>query len=1097
MNNDYTLLIKRINSFIDSYYKNLSLRGLLLFLLLATSIILIISLLEFLGWFSSAVRLFLLLFSFLTILLIFSYFVFIPVLRWLGIVNRLTHKKAASILQVYFPEIHDQLINLIELSEIDNHNFSYDLVNASIQQRTQKFKTFDFRRAIDKKELYKLLKYFVAIIILSLSLAMFEPDIFTSGTKRVIHYSKIYQKDVGFSLVIDTSDLLIEKGKDLLLDIYVKGEKYPDELFVVFGNNYYLTKIVNKEHFQFLFKQVNNSFSFKIKNDYFESNDYFISVYNSPIVKFYSVDIEYPEYINKQNESIINFSDLYIPKGSNISFKFICEGVDSIFFVSDSAESFFLKSEKQFSYNLRVLNSQLFTCKLFNSKCSKEFLPDTKINVIPDYFPEIEIQEKRSIEDASIIYFKGVIKDDYGFNDLYFVTHKGETADSVKIEINSKINIQEFYFQNQFQFDPDIKSQEIEYFLVIYDNDAISGPKFTRSNTYKFEIPSYAEIAELNQQKSEDLFKKLEESSFLAKEIQNDLVELKKKMLNSNLSEWEKSNALNAIEQKKESLQDLLNSVLNKNREKLNFNSLKNDEIVEKQKLIDQLLDDLMDDEMKNLMEEISRMKDELDKNQIEKLSKDINLKMEDLDKELERNLELLKKMKISENIAQVAEELKQLADKQENLGKTDLMNLDSLNAENEIQKDFFKQINEQYNKILEENNELLKPEKLDSLVNDFLKINEGLKENKNSIEQNNKEKLEKKTKQNAEQMTNLAQKLDNMLKKNSQEQEGENYETLRQILDNLLVHSFDQERVINNYSVVDNSNPAFSKFQIEENQILENFRIIQDSLYELSKRTPYLGNHISNATFKIEENIIGSIDYLVERNKYKALQLQHIALTSTNDLILLLAESLKNMDNMSGGGGSSKQKSKKQKPSKGEPSLSEIRKSQEDLKNQMKQMLDQMKSSGKSSGNQKMNEGLAKTLMMNEMYQQMLNEIMSGSSIGKETSKILEQIKEMMEKNKSDIARNRLTNETLNRQQNIVTRLLEAENAERERDKDERRESNEADNVMRKSPKDFFSDEKKNNNFNDLIQYNNLKLNYFYKNKFQEYLNNLNKVAP
>jgi hypothetical protein len=199
-------------------------------------------------------------------------------------------------------------------------------------------------------------------------------------------------------------------------------------------------------------------------------------------------------------------------------------------------------------------------------------------------------------------------------------------------------------------------------------------------------------------------------------------------------------------------------------------------------------------------------------------------------------------------------------------------------------------------------------------------------------------------------------------------------------------------------------------------------------------------------------------------------------------------------MQNMSGNGGGSKQKSKKQKPSKGEQSLSEMRKSQEDLKSQMKQMLDQMKSGNNNSKNNK--EGLAKSLMMNEMYQQMLNELMNSSSIGNETNKKLEEIKKMMEENKRDIIKNKLSIETLNRQQNIITRLLEAENAERERDKDEVRQSQQGKNKIRTSPKDIFN-ENNELNYNDLIQQSNMKLNFFYKNKFQEYLNNINIDNP
>ena len=54
----------------------------------------------------------------------------------------------------------------------------------------------------------------------------------------------------------------------------------------------------------------------------------------------------------------------------------------------------------------------------------------------------------------------------------------------------------------------------------------------------------------------------------------------------------------------------------------------------------------------------------------------------------------------------------------------------------------------------------------------------------------------------------------------------------------------------------------------------------------------------------------------------------------------------------------------------------------------------------------------------------------------------------ENMEKTEEDIANNSITQETLNRQNQIIEQLLKAENAEQERDKEEKREAKEADQI-------------------------------------------------
>jgi hypothetical protein len=77
-------------------------------------------------------------------------------------------------------------------------------------------------------------------------------------------------------------------------------------------------------------------------------------------------------------------------------------------------------------------------------------------------------------------------------------------------------------------------------------------------------------------------------------------------------------------------------------------------------------------------------------------------------------------------------------------------------------------------------------------------------------------------------------------------------------------------------------------------------------------------------------------------------------------------------------------------------------------------------------------------------------------------------------------------------RQEKILTRLLEAENAERQRELDKKRESEEALTNYEKNNNKNFDNFIKQNNFNDILNKNSLKLNYFYQNKYREYINNI-----
>ena len=164
----------------------------------------------------------------------------------------------------------------------------------------------------------------------------------------------------------------------------------------------------------------------------------------------------------------------------------------------------------------------------------------------------------------------------------------------------------------------------------------------------------------------------------------------------------------------------------------------------------------------------------------------------------------------------------------------------------------------------------------------------------------------------------------------------------------------------------------------------------------------------------------------------------------------------------------------------------------QEGLKQQMQDMINQMKNGGKSPGGQQ-SEDLAKMLMQQELMQQMLNDLMN-SGISPESAKILNDINRMMEQNLSDIINGNITPTTINRQEQILTRLLQAENSEREREIDNKRKSNEAKEYKLSNPDKAFHEKEKEIRFNELLQMSNLKLNSFYNQKYKEYLKNLNQ---
>jgi hypothetical protein len=109
----------------------------------------------------------------------------------------------------------------------------------------------------------------------------------------------------------------------------------------------------------------------------------------------------------------------------------------------------------------------------------------------------------------------------------------------------------------------------------------------------------------------------------------------------------------------------------------------------------------------------------------------------------------------------------------------------------------------------------------------------------------------------------------------------------------------------------------------------------------------------------------------------------------------------------------------------------------------------------GKKEGKdgEKMSEEFAKMAAEQAKLRKALKELQQQEQEQGKGSKGLQEIADDMDKVETDLVNKRLNNETLKRQQDILTRLLEAEKAEREREYDEKRKSEEGKELKKRLP--------------------------------------------
>ncbi|PKP22828.1 MAG: hypothetical protein CVU05_02290 [Bacteroidetes bacterium HGW-Bacteroidetes-21] len=1098
MTSDYQILKQRLQEFIRKYYRNELLKGLLFLLSILVASFLVVSVFEYYARFPVAVRTVL----FYLVIALWTYitaqYIFIPLLRLYNYLGTINQKQAASIISKHFSDIKDQMVNVIELAEMKHFkSVSPELVLASINHKISNISPFRFESAIDSKTTKRVLYRLGAIGLVFISVYLISPESIQQGSQRIINYSSPFLPEAPFTFILENDSLNVEKGKDYEVKLTVEGKYLPSEVFFSYGDARFAMEKMSAGEFRYIIRNVNNSLDFRFKADEFSSKDYELKVLPAPAIINFTIEADVPEYTGEKDFTLQQNGDVTVPAGTKLTWTFNTDQVEEMSIVlNDSLNLQPEKSGVSFILKRRMLSSTRYSINTKNKFFQKKNLVSYFVNVIPDLYPSIKVESLADSVRPGVFYFRGRLSDDYGFTKLLFTFSYGkDSTESVVVPVSKGTTGQDFYFM--YDFSPFLTAgKTLEYFFEVWDNDAVHGPKSAKSNNEVFTVPTSKEIAEFMKDAEKSVKENLDNTSKKSEKLKDDLKKFREEMLNREMTDFEKTQKLKSIMEQYKQLEKSVNTVSNefqKRNEYLNTFSEQQQEILDKQQQVEDLMENLIDDEMKEMMEELSKLMEDFDKNKLNELAEKIDYNLEDMNKQLDRNLELLKKLQLEEKVSRLAEDLNNLAEKQQELSEETADKKD-VSQENKDKQDKigeeFKKITEEYKKAQEENKNLERPENMPDMQEQSDQVEQEMQQAGDNMQKNNSSKASKNQKNAANKMKKMSADMKQMMQQSSCSAQKEDMDNLRNILDNLVKFSLSQEDLMNQYKVIQSRDPKYVEKIAEQKRINENFEVIKDSLFQLSKRTPMISSVINKEVLSIVRQSDEVIENLDERQTSQARTKQQFIMTSANNLALLLDEVL---DQMIKNSQKNQSNSQCNKPGQGQMSLQQMKSMQQNMKSQMQSMIDQLKGQSPKDGKGN-SEKLGKMLAEQEKFRQMMNEMMRNGKLSPQAMQQLKEINQLLDEVEKDIIQKNVTRQTVMRQEQILTRLLQAEKSEYERETDNKRESKSGLDRDYSNPEEIFKYKGLHLPLNETLDENKIKLVRFYNNKYREYLNNLNE---
>jgi hypothetical protein len=1111
---NYQLLVEKLDQFIRKYYINQLIRGSLYSVALIAALFLIMSLLEYNFYFNASIRK-VLFYSYVGIAgVALIQWVFLPMLRYFRLGPVISHEQAATIIGNHFADVKDKLLNILQLKHQSDHADNKELILASINQKSEEIKPVPFKSAINLQNNRRYLPYALPPLLLLLALLLGAPSIRDSAF-RLINTNREFSRPAPFSFVLDKGSLSVVQFEDFPLIVKIEGDILPNEVFITVENIQYRLTKESPDVFSYRFNNVQKDLNFRLLSGGVQSEKYTLSVLKKPNIAGFETKLTFPAYIGRKNETLGSVGDLVIPAGTKIDWIFNAENTDDIRIQFGQKEP---EEVKRFSNDLFTYKKQAMQDEMYKLFISNKLLPHADsisytITVIPDLYPFINAEKFQDSLDTRLLFFVGEASDDYGLLSLSFNYRikkaNGKQGDLQTVKMKSpdgkQIRFDYIFDLRKLPLEP---GDEVTYYFEVYDNDGVNGSKPARTNFMVFAVPTVAEYQAMaeknNEQIKDELRKAIEES----RQLQEDMKRMREKLLQEKNLDWQKRKELEKMLERQKELQKQIEEAkkaFEENRRNEQEYSEQDQNIQEKQDQLQKMFEQVMSQEMRDLMKQIEQLLQQLEKDQAIQMMENMNYNNEDIEKDLDRLLELFKQLELEQKVKETVNELQKLAEQQEKLSeetkKAD-QEKQSKSAEEQKQKQQelqqkqedvnkkFEDIKDKLEQVEQKNDALQKPKDLGSQDQEKQEIQKDLNNSQQQLKQNQNNKASQSQKNAAQKMKDMANNMQMQMQQGEMQQMQEDMKALRQLLENLVGLSFDQEDLMKELDKTSANTPRYVQLVQQQFKLKDDFRLVEDSLQALSKRLFQIETFVMDKVSEVKSNMRQSIDHLEERMKPQAADNQQRSMKNLNDLALMLSEIMNQMQQQMASMMTGNQMCTNPGSGQGEGNQPQdkISEGQERLNEDMKKMKERLEKGQGGGSSKEFAEMAARQAALRKALRDKQKQLQERGQGSKELQDMIDK----MDKTETELVNKRLTNETLRRQQDILTRLLEHEKAERDRGYEEKRKGEMASEKERRMPPSLEEYIKKREAEIEMYKTVSPTLKPYYKSLVEEYFKTL-----
>lgn len=890
-------ILRELEAFQSRYYKRQILKGAFLFVFFSGVLVFLVSGLEYVLWMGTALRAVLFWAVVAVLLFLLVRFMVLPALKLWRWREGLSHKEGSRIIGKHFPEVGDRLLNLIELSESDSKS---ELLLASIQQRSEGLGQFPFREAAPWKEALRFGKYALVPVVLAILLWVSGLGIeWMQSYKRMVHYDVAYAPPAPFEFQLLNRELRVPEHQPLVLSVQTVGEVLPDRPEIVIDGEVMVMEQEGR-FFTYTLRPPLRESSFYFRSGEVRSLEYRLEVFPVPAMEGFEMTLDFPAYLNRPSEIIKGTGNAVVPEGTNITWHIRAVHTDRMDFYTPSDSLSFEAHQSEFTLKQKIRTSVAYAIGASNADMRDFDRLEYQIRSIGDEYPDIRVVLERDTLNPNMAFFTGEIADDYGIASVYLEYYP--VADPER-KRRMAIPVTEDLFYRFYYTYPSglnlIPGQRYALQFLVRDNDGLRGGKESKSPVFTLDVLTPEQLRALELKAQGSLIREMDKQLKEQQQGKADLEQWQQQTLEKRELEYNDRQALQQSlkrQQQQEQMMEKFSKALSEQLEQQEDDPFK--------ELLQERLERQEQEARKNaaLMEEIQKVLDELDKEVLQERLEDMSRSSQQNQRSLEQVLELTKRYFVEQKTRALQMALEQLAEKQLTAASDTAKGSDMRLEEQEKLSEEFDSLRVGLTDLEKANKALRKPTAFKRDASKEQEASEGQKKAEQAIE-NESEQGDTDTSTSRREQQNAGskiQQLSDQMKTNAMsggmESIAEDAQMLRQVLDNLVVFSFQQEQLFEQIQDNGQAELALSGNVKRQKELQRLFEHVDDSLFALSLRRPELGERVNQQISDVYYNIEKGLESLGEGQWYRGASYSQYVITAANELAALLAGILENM---------------------------------------------------------------------------------------------------------------------------------------------------------------------------------------------------------